>query len=78
MKNLIIDYLPWFLSAITIYMTILAGNMNRNAWLIGLCNQVLWLLWILASGTWGLIPLNITLWVVYFRNHMKWKHANSQ
>jgi len=65
-------YLPWLLSAITIYMTILAGNTNKNTWLVGLLNQFFWLTWIIASQSWGLIPLNIVLWIVYFRNHLKW------
>lgn len=65
-------YLPWLLSAITIYMTILAGNKSRHAWLIGLGNQALWLAFIIATGTWGLLPMNVVLWAVYGRNHMKW------
>ncbi len=66
------DYLPWLLSAITIWMTLLAGNMHRSAWLVGLANQVLWLIWIVAIGAWGLLPLNATLSVVYARNHWRW------
>lgn len=70
-------YLPWLLSAITIYMTILAGNKSRHAWLIGLGNQALWLVFILATGTWGLLPMNLALWVVYGRNHMKWNRRSN-
>lgn len=66
-------YLPWLLSAITIWMTLLAGNLHRSAWLVGLANQLLWLFWIAITGTWGLLPLNIALWIVYSRNHMKWR-----
>lgn len=68
-------YLPWLLSAITIYMTVLAGNKSRNAWLFGLANQALWLVWIIATGSWGLLPMNIALWFVYARNHLKWRSA---
>lgn len=71
--EIIRDYLPWLLSAITIWMTLLAGNLHRNAWLVGLGNQLLWLVWIVVVGAWGLIPLNIALWVVYGRNHLKWQ-----
>lgn len=70
---MIVQYLPWLLSAITLWMTLLAGNLHRSAWLVGLVNQALWLVWIVASSTWGLIPLNIALWVVYWRNHRKWQ-----
>lgn len=72
MLDLIRDYLPWLLSAITIWMTLLAGNVHKSAWLVGLGNQALWLVWIVATGTWGLIPLNVALWIVYSRNHLKW------
>ena len=72
MKEAIVTYLPWVLSAITIYMFLLAGNKSRHAWLVGLGNQFLWLMWIIASASWGLLPMNIALWVVYARNHFKW------
>lgn len=75
MSDAIRDYLPWLLSAITIYMTILAGNKSRNAWLYGLVNQALWLLWILTTGAYGLLPMNAALWILYGRNHLKWTRA---
>lgn len=68
----LVTYLPWLMSAITIYMTVLAGNKNRHAWAIGLANQLLWLSWIVASGNWGFLPMNVALAFVYGRNHMKW------
>lgn len=66
------EYLPWLLSAITLWMTLLAGNKHPSAWLVGLVNQALWLIWIIVSSAWGLLPMNIGLWIVYARNHMKW------
>lgn len=72
MKQFVIVYLPWVLSGITIWMNILAGNLHKSSWLIGLIGQVLWLVWILISENWGFLPLNITLWIIYFRNHRKW------
>lgn len=72
---LIREYLPWLLSCITIWMTLMAGNKHPNAWLIGLGNQALWLIWIVCAQAWGFIPLNIALWVVYARNHWKWQTA---
>jgi hypothetical protein len=75
MRNAITAYLPWLLSAITIYMTILAGNKTRWAWALGLANQALWLVWILAAAAWGLLPMNIALWIVYGRNHWLWMRA---
>lgn len=75
MKQAVVSYLPWLLSAVTIWMTLLAGNKHRWAWAVGLGNQGLWLGWILASASWGLIPMNIALWAVYARNHVKWSRA---
>lgn len=66
------ELLPWLMSAITIWMTVLAGNKHRSAWLVGIVNQALWLTWIVMTETWGLIPMNIALWIVYARNHMRW------
>ncbi len=66
-------YLPWFMSAITIWMTLMAGNKHRSAWLIGLGNQLLWSTWIIVTASWGLLPMNIALWVVYGRNHRRWR-----
>jgi len=73
MKQEIIKYLPYLLSAITIYSMLLAGNKKRGAWLVGLLNQLLWLVWIYLTKTWGLVPMNIALWIVYGRNYLKWK-----
>ena len=69
------QFLPYLMSALTIYMTLLAGNRSRYAWLVGLVNQALWLVWIIATASWGLLPMNIALWVVYGRNHLKWRNA---
>jgi len=73
---MIATYLPYLLSVITIYMTVLAGNKSKHAWLFGLGNQGLWLVWIISTGAWGLIPMNIALWIVYARNHFKWAKAD--
>jgi hypothetical protein len=75
MKDVIVAYLPWLLSAITIWMTLLAGNKSRSAWSVGLLNQVLWLVWIVAAQSWGMMPMNLALWVVYGRNYLKWGRA---
>jgi hypothetical protein len=72
---MIADYLPWLLSVITIWMTILAGNKHPNAWAVGLVNQALWLIWIIVTANWGFLPMNLALWAVYMRNHLKWSFA---
>ena len=68
----IATYMPWLLSAITIWTMFLAGEKHKKTWALGLTNQALWLAWIVAIGAWGLLPMNLALWVVYGRNHFKW------
>lgn len=72
MRSAVVFYLPWLLSAVTIWMNLMAGNKHRLAWLIGLGNQALWLVWIVVAEAWGFIPMNLALWAVYARNHLKW------
>jgi hypothetical protein len=72
MINLYVTYGPWLLSSLTVMLTIMQGNKYRHAWSLTLINQVLWLAWILLSGTYGFILLNICMWIVCIRNHLKW------
>ena len=74
---MIAQYLPFLLSAVTIWMTLMAGNKHPKAWAVGLVNQALWLVWIVSTSAWGLLPMNIALWVVYGRNHFKWGRSVS-
>lgn len=37
-------------------MFLLAGNKKRSAWIVGLINQFLWLIWIFTIQAWGLLP----------------------
>ena len=66
------NWLPWVMSAATIWMTFLQGKKDWKAWLVGLCNQFLWLAFAIGTETWGLLPLNAVLWVLYFRNMRLW------
>jgi len=68
---------PYILSVITIYSMFLAGNKTPVAWLVALLNQILWLMWIAMTKTWGFLPMNIALWVVYSRNYLMWKRSPS-
>jgi hypothetical protein len=73
MGDAIKNHLPWLLSAITIWMNVLAGNKHPSAWAVGLVNQAMWLFWIVVTGSWGFLPMNGALWIVYGRNHIKWR-----
>ena len=75
MRDLIVAHLPWALSAVTLWMTLLAGNKHPKAWAVGMFAQALWLVWIISAKAWGLVPMNLALWVVYARNHFRWRRA---
>lgn len=67
------DYLPWLLSALSLLMSVLTGNLWRFVWVFGIGIQCLWLLWIVAAHAYGFLPLTLALFVIYTRNHLKWR-----
>lgn len=75
MTDAIRIYLPWLMSAITIYTMFAAGDLKKHTWAVGLANQVLWATWIVASGSWGLLPMTVAITFVYARNHLKWSRS---
>lgn len=75
---MIVTYLPWLLSALTIWMMWAAGNKNPNAWLVGALSQVLWAVWIFETEAWGLVPMNVALAFVYTRNLVKWEFGEGK
>jgi hypothetical protein len=70
-KSLFSILFPWLLSAMTIWMMWLAGTGGIKAWVVGLVSQIFWLVWIIKERNWGLLPMNLALWVVYIRNLLK-------
>ena len=62
-------------SATTLYGMWLAGSNKWTGWLVGLCNQALWLAFIVAFQAWGLLPLSVALIVVYSRNLRRWRQS---
>lgn len=59
-------------SSVTLLGMWAAGSKKPWAWLVGLGNQSLWLVVIVTTGAWGLLPLTAALVVVYTRNHLRW------
>lgn len=65
-------------SAGTIWGMWLAGNKNPLGWMVGLFNQILWLLFIVLFEAYGLLPLSAFLTVVYTRNLIRWKAEEAE
>ena len=40
---------------------------------VGLASQVLWVIFIINTESWGLVPLNVVLWWVFISGIIKWK-----
>lgn len=60
-------------SAGTIFGMWSAGSQRRWAWLVGIANQIPWLIFIVAFKAWGLLPLTAALLFTYTRNHLRWR-----
>jgi hypothetical protein len=69
----ITEILPWSLSAFGILMIYLAGNKDPVAWVVGLGNQCCWVVWIITTRNWGLLPQSSVLIVLMIRNLIKWR-----
>jgi hypothetical protein len=41
---------------------------RRLAWILGICNQIPWLLYAITAHAWGFIPGSCLYGAVYFRN----------
>ena len=77
MMAFLIDALPWVLSALMVLQLWRAADGWRWAWALLLFNQALWIVWIMLTQSWGLIPGNLALVVVAVRNHHKWNRGIS-
>ena len=62
------DILPWVTSANTLWAVWLNGHNVRLSWKVSLANQALWLIFIVAFGAWGLLPLTLLLAAVFARH----------
>lgn len=71
-KQIIITWLPYVISIITLWVMKITGDNHPKAWLMTMLNQSLWLLWIWISGNNGFIILNIGIIIMSVRNHFKW------
>lgn len=65
-------WLPWLLSLNTIWMTLRLGEGQKSGWVFGLLGQLGWFAFSIGTHTWGLLPLNLVLTVLYWRNHRLW------
>lgn len=53
----------------------LVARKDWRGWLVGICNQTLWLAFTIQTRAWGLLPLIAALLVIYSRALMRWRRA---
>lgn len=63
------------ISILTVAREIMLGSRSRLGWTLSIVNQVLWLALIIWSKHWGLLPLNVMMWITSIRGYVLWKQA---
>jgi hypothetical protein len=64
--------IPLVLSANTLALTWLVGRKSTLGWVLGVCGQVLWFVFIFMYGAYGLLPMAVGLTILYAWNLRKW------
>lgn len=67
--------MSWLLSATSGLMLWMMGNKSKYAPLVGLGNQVLWLIYALQLRDYGLLPGVILYAIIHARNAVRWWKA---
>lgn len=65
--------LPWATSFGTLAGMWLVGQKRSLGWVVGLCNQVLWVTFAVMYQAWGLLPLTCALIFIYTRALLRWR-----
>lgn len=60
--------IAWACSAITLLSVWLTGHNLRLSWKVSLANQALWLILTVQNETWGLLPLTLSLTLIFSRH----------
>jgi nicotinamide riboside transporter PnuC len=65
--------LPFITSAMTLLGMWLISEKKYIGWVVGLVNQILWVIFDFMYQAWGLLPLQIILSIIYIRAIIKWR-----
>ena len=53
------------------------GNRSRNAPIVGMFGQILWWWLTISQNMWGLIPLNVVMFIIHIRNYIRMKREDN-
>ena len=69
--------LSWILSGTSALMLWVMGNKSIWGPRIGLANQVLWIVYIVLTEQWGLLPGVLMYAAIHVRNLVRWTDARA-
>jgi len=52
------------------------GNRSRKAPIVGMLGQILWWWLTISQSMWGLIPLNVIMFIIHIRNYIRMKRED--
>jgi len=53
------------------------GNRSRKAPVVGMLGQILWWWLTISQSMWGLIPLNVIMFIIHIRNYIRMKREDN-
>ena len=62
-----------FAAIITVWIY---GNRSRKAPVVGMLGQILWWWLTISQSMWGLIPLNVIMFIIHIRNYIRMKRED--
>jgi len=65
-------WMPWILSATSALMLWQMGNKSKWGPRLGIANQVLWIIYTVATEQWGLFPGVLLYAIIHIRNLRRW------
>lgn len=71
-------WLDWVLSGTSFVMLWLMGNKNSYAPMVGIFNQVLWIVYVVHTEHWGLLPGVLGYTLIHIRNAIKWRREGGR
>lgn len=66
------NYFDWVVSLTTLCCMELMIRQKWYAWIAGLLNQFIWLVFIISNDKYGLLPLNILMFIQNTRGLLNW------
>ena len=52
------------------------GNRSRSAPIVGMFGQILWWWLTISQSMWGLVPLNVVMFIIHIRNYIRMKRED--